>query len=145
MRLVPACNSEGGLRRLGRFAESVCCTLWAPRRPGENSWRNVMPLYRLCLARLSHMRDGTASTTEKVLQQKCSRAAWLAVLSILLDCAAPPIHVLFFRHRAEHRSDLRHFRLPMSILTSYHSKPPPFQHLCAMQFVAPRWIHAKKR
>ncbi|CAM9679213.1 unnamed protein product, partial [Hapterophycus canaliculatus] len=40
--------------------------------------------------------------------------------------------------RAEHRSDFRHFRLPMSILTSYHSKPPPFQHICAMQFVAPR-------
>ncbi|CBJ25830.1 conserved unknown protein [Ectocarpus siliculosus] len=40
--------------------------------------------------------------------------------------------------KAENKGDLRHFRLPMSILTSYHSKPPPFQHLCAMQFVAPK-------
>ncbi|CAN0091057.1 unnamed protein product [Scytosiphon promiscuus] len=50
----------------------------------------------------------------------------------------PPLKLPKLPPKAEHRSDLRHFRLPMSILTSYHSKPPPFQHICAMQFVAPR-------
>ncbi|CAN0045020.1 unnamed protein product, partial [Laminaria digitata] len=53
-------------------------------------------------------------------------------------CCLPPLKLPKGPPRADQKSDWRHFRLPMSILTSYHSKPPPFQHICAMQFVAPR-------
>lgn len=58
---------------------------------------------------------------------------------VLLDLLTLSFHP-FVLVRGDAKSDLRHFRLPMSILTSYHSKPPPFQHISAMQFVAPRYL-----